>query len=58
MDDLLKEAELRLKRKLKARHKIAMVDVVAQKQMQDHTNSLLEAEGKLQGLLDLLAKQQ
>lgn len=55
MDNLLKEAELRLKRKSKARHKIAMMDVEGQKQMQDHTNSLLEEEGKL---LDLLAKQQ
>jgi hypothetical protein len=44
VDDLLKEAELLLKRKLKERNKITMMDIVAQKQMQDCTNLVVEAK--------------
>lgn len=41
---MLKEAELLLKRKLKERNKITMIDIVAQKQMQDCTNLVVEAK--------------
>ena len=38
-------------KKVTARDKIAMADVVARGQMQDRTKLLLQAEGKLKSLL-------
>lgn len=56
VDELLKESEVSLQKKLKERDEISFLDVVAQKQAADRATLVEEADCKLQNLVGLLAR--